>query len=185
MSSLTTLYVHVSFFLLLLSPVSLISLLNNVYLPNSQTPSTMFVLEEVALYDNTCSAVHSQYFTLNTTCAFYHLCMYVQQEVVFSQVCVCSTFGGYPIPSLGGGYPIPDLARGVPSLRSRGGTRSEVCGYPISGLGVGGTPSQVHGVGVPHLQSRGYPISGPGVTHLRSRGYPISGPGGTPPDRSA
>ena len=75
-------------------------------------------------------------------------------------------------------------------------------GYPISGLGrggtpfqvwVGGTPSQVWGVphlgsgGVPHLRSggtpsqvRGYPISGWGVPQLRSGGVPHPRSGGIP-----
>ena len=43
-------------------------------------------------------------------------------------------------------------------------------GYPISGLGRGGTPSQVWVGGVPHLSPGEYPISGPG-----GRGYPMSG----------
>ena len=58
----------------------------------------------------------------------------------------------------GGGYPISGLGKG--------GTPSQVRvgGYPISGLGRGGTPFQVQ-VG------RGYPIPGlgRGVPHPRSR----------------
>ena len=61
---------------------------------------------------------------------------------------------------------------------SRGGTPSQISGYPIPGPGgypipgLGrGTPSQVQGV--PHPRSGGYPIPCLG-------GYPISGPGGTP-----
>ena len=57
---------------------------------------------------------------------YYRPRTYVRREVMFSQVCVCSTFGG--------GYPVPGLGRGVPHPRS----------------GQGGTPSQVWLVGVPH-----------------------------------
>ena len=70
---------------------------------------------------------------------------------MFSQVCVCSTFGGgvgYPISGLdGGGYPISGLdGGGVPHPRSGwwGGTPSQVWmvegGHPIPGLDGGGYP---------------------------------------------
>ena len=66
----------------------------------------------------------------------------VQREVMFSQMCVCPTFGGVapsnwlggvpcarsmqggtrsPHPADGGGYPIPGPGRGVPHPRSRWG----------------------------------------------------------------
>ena len=84
---------------------------------------------------------------------------------MFSQVCVCSTFGG-------GGYPIPSLGRGVPHLRS------EVGGYPGQVWG-GGTLARSRCWGVPHLRSEvgGYPsqVWGGGGTLARSRCW-----GGTP-----
>ena len=90
---------------------------------------------------------------------FYRPRTYVRWEVMFSQVCVCSTFGG-------GGYPIPSLGRGVPHPRSGQG------GYPISGRGGGS----------PHLRSGGYPVPGPGGDPISGPGgYPIPCPGGVPP----
>ena len=44
---------------------------------------------------------------------YYRPRTYVRREVMFSQVCVCLTFGG------GGGYPIPGLGWGGPHPRSR------------------------------------------------------------------
>ena len=54
-------------------------------------------------------------------------------------------------------------------------------GHPISGLGRGGTPSQVGGYPIPGLGRGGYPIPGLGG----GGGYPISGLGrGVPCPRS-
>ena len=88
---------------------------------------------------------------------------YVRREVMFSQVRVCSTFGGR-------GYPIPGPG-GVPHPWSGGG-------YPVPG--PGGTPSQVWlGGGVHHPRSGwgGYPDLGPpqtwdGVSPGPGMGYP-------------
>ena len=85
---------------------------------------------------------------------------------MFSQVCVCSTFGvgGYPISGLDGGYPISGLDggwRGTPSEVQVGGYHIPGPGgggYPIPDLDGGGTPSQVwegphprSGLGVPRV----------------------------------
>ena len=52
-------------------------------------------------------------------------------------------------------------------------------GYPISGLGRGGTPSQVGGV--PSPRSGGYPVPGLGGYLVPGPGgYPVPGPGGYP-----
>ena len=78
----------------------------------------------------------------------------------------------------GGGFPISDLGRGVvvrllpPASEGWGKVIFSVCshlarGYPLSGLGGGGTPSQVW-VG-------GYPISGLGVPHRRSGWWGVPG----------
>ena len=46
--------------------------------------------------------------SINLNMTYYRPRTYVRREVMFSQVCVCSTLGG-------GGYPIPGLAGGTPS----------------------------------------------------------------------
>ena len=71
----------------------------------------------------------------------------VRREVMFSQVCVCSTFGGgggYPIQLMGGGgggvphlsspggYPIPGLDGGYPLARTRCHTPQDWMGYPLA-----------------------------------------------------
>ena len=125
---------------------------------------------------------------------------------MFSQVCVCSTFGGGTLSQVCGwdGYPIPGLdGGGVPHPRYRWweGTPSQVwmvggvphprsgwwgvpCprsgwwgGYPIPGLDGGGTLSQVWMMGVtPH--PRGLP---PGLPTMTGWGTPHHDWIGTPP----
>ena len=111
---------------------------------------------------------------------FYRPRTYVRREVMFSQVCVCSTFGvggyhrlmmgflvilgnvclftlggGTPSPSLsipvwGGGYPIQPWTEGYPNPALDRG------GIPQSNLGCGGTLIQALNRGVPW--TGGYPI---------------------------
>ena len=79
---------------------------------------------------------------------------------MFSQVCVCPTFGRVPHPrSRQGGYPIQPMG-GTPSqvkagrypIQLRGGTPSQVqVGYPIQLMGV---PCPRLRWGVPHPRSR-------------------------------
>ena len=97
-------------------------------------------------------------------------------------------------------HPMSSGVGGGDPITGPGGTPSHVRRVPIPGLGD--TPSQVWGWGVPHPWARGhpipcprgypnpvpggYPIRGSGVPHLRSRGTwgttPSSRPGwGTPP----
>ena len=89
---------------------------------------------------------------------------------MFSQVCVCSTFGGgggqYPV-SGPGGYPVSGLGGGSRS-QVQGGTQSQVWGGSRSQV-WGGTQSQVWGV--PCFRSRRVP-------HLRSGGLPVVLPPG-------
>ena len=74
----------------------------------------------------------------------------VRWAVMFSQVCVCSIFGG--------GYPIQLMVGGTPSQVWMGGTPSCWREVPHPSW-LGGTPSQVWTGGVPHPRSGwGYPI---------------------------
>ena len=84
----------------------------------------------------------------------YHPRMYVRRQVMFSQVCVCSTFGrgtpsqvwfGYPIPGLMvGGYPIPGLNEGYP-----GTPHHDLMGYPPHHDWMGYPPHQHDWMGYP------------------------------------
>ena len=93
---------------------------------------------------------------------------------MFSQVCVCSTFGegGYPVPGLwvGGGTP-SQVWVGVPHPRYGGYPIPGLGGgYPIPGLVGGGLPyprSGWWGYSIPGLDGGGYRISG-----LDDGGYP-------------
>ena len=84
---------------------------------------------------------------------------YVRCEVMFSQVCVCSTFWG-GVPHLRSRWD------GVPHLRSRGGTPSQV---------QGGTPSQVWG-GTPSQVRGGTPSQFRGSTPSQVRGGNLGSP---------
>ena len=81
---------------------------------------------------------------------------------MFSQVCVCSTFGGgvpHPRSGWGGVYPIP-------GLDGKEGTPSQVWmvgGYPSQIWMVGGTPARSGWWGIPHSMSGWW-----GIPHPRS-----------------
>ena len=65
-------------------------------------------------------------------CCFYCPRAYVRQEVMFSQVCVCSTFrGGYPIQPWTGGGTQSSLGGGVPQPWSGGYPNLGQGEYPI------------------------------------------------------
>ena len=111
--------------------------------------------------------------------------MYVRREVMFSRVCVCSTFGG-GTPSQGWpwgdapsqvwprGYPIPGLTRGVPHPSSGG-----IWGTPLTRSGWGtppdigwGTPLTRSGWGTPPDLGQGTPQTWDGVPPGPGMGYP-------------
>ena len=92
-----------------------------------------------------------------TTIEFLPPAYVVRQEVMFSQVCVCSGRGVTPSQVRMGGYPIPGLVWGVaprPGLDGRGGTPPARSGWwmgtPPAGSGWwGGTPPGLDGVPPP------------------------------------
>ena len=112
----------------------------------------------------------------------------VRREVMFSQVCVCSTFEGavphpadgeYLIPGPGGGRGTPfqfQSGKGTPSQFQAGGYRIQLRGlsHPADG-GVtpsswqGGYPIPVPGGGVPHPAEGSIPHPGlDGIPHVQT-----------------